>query len=341
MKRSLTPALALTLAACGSPASTGPTDASVPPTDQGARDAQSSTLDASSDASAATVDAPTEPTNPLGTLNVEMVAENFSFVEGPQWVPADNAFLFTDLAREQIYRVEGSTVTLWAESTSSSNGLGIDAQGRLLRCESGARRVTRQGGGAWTSVASMFDGKPFNSPNDVVVAPSGQIYFTDPTYGLGDAPSDMGFAGVFRVSLDGVVHVEDMRTLSTQQPNGIAASPAGDRLYVTDSARGRVDAYPVQADGSLGASTLVANVEGSDGMAVDTAGNLYVSSTNGIVVLAPDGTPWGTIAIPRQPSNAAFGGADSRTLLVTGQTGYANGTGTIYRVTGLLVPGIL
>lgn len=277
------------------------------------------------------------PVDPLsGTVEVTRVQGGFQFLEGPQWLPARGVLVFSDIPRDRIHQLTPpSTITVFAMPSGRSNGLAVDGVGRVLRAEHGGRRIAREvpGSTGWVPLAERFEGRLLSSPNDLVVASDGTIYFTDPPYGLEGRPRETEFHGVYRIDPSGTLHVEDRGALDTR-PNGIALSPDESRLYVADSQLGRVRVFDVTATGALGAPRLLTDqTPGSDGLAVDVAGNLYVTTTAGIAVLRPDGTRWGTIPIAEQPANCAFGDPDLRTLYVTARTG-------LYRVTGLAIEGI-
>ena len=156
----------------------------------------------------------------------------------------------------------------------------------------------------------------------------GTVYFTDPTYGLGGGTQEIPFQGVFRVTpARDVTLVDD----TFSQPNGIALSPDETKLYVSDSQAGGLFVYDVAPDGSTGPGSMLIDADPSDGMAVDDAGNLYLTTGAGIEVYDDAGVLWGVLAVPEQPANCAFGGTDRRTLFITARTG-------LYRVE-LAVPG--
>jgi gluconolactonase len=271
-----------------------------------------------------------------GMGQVQLLASGFGWAEGPLWDADDQSLVFTDIAADQIHRLtDGVLSTEVGPAGTFTNGLDYDAQGSRLECQHATQRVVRRApDGAVTVLAATYQGVPFNSPNDAIAHVSGTIFFTDPTYGslpgLGAAVPLQPHRGVYRVALDTsvVTLVDDALT----QPNGIALAPDHATLYVSDTEGGVVMQYPVTAGGTTGVGSLLANVAAPDGLAVDVDGNLYVTGSAGVVVLQPDGTPWGTIALPATPTNVAFGGVDRRALHVTTPD-------AVYRVV-LGVPGL-
>ena len=287
------------------------------------------------------------------TARVERIAGGFHFTEGPVW--RGDHLLFSDIPHSRIVRwqerPEGPEVrTFRVEHASLAdpgdmghcNGMTLDADDRLIVCGQGARRVTRtEADGRVTVLADRYDGKRLNSPNDVVVHASGDIYFTDPPHGLRsrDEGNELPFQGVYRIAADGRLHllVDDMT-----HTNGLAFSPDQRVLYIGDDVRGHVRAFDVRADGSLNDGRVFAATplpetldpdEGPpDGMKVDRAGHLYVTSIGGVWVFDPSGKPLGVIAVPEQPSNVAWGDQDWRTLFITART-------SLYRIR-LAAPGL-
>jgi gluconolactonase len=256
-----------------------------------------------------------DPLAGIGT--VELVQGGFQFTEGPQWRDARGDLLFTDIPANTIYRiVQGQAATVHRSPSDNANGLALDGNGAVIAAEHGSRSVTRDG----APIASMFEGKRLNSPNDVVVGSDGTIYFTDPPYGLGSTPSELGFMGVFRIAPDGALTAE-VRGPLTSRPNGIALSRDDGDLFVADTADGNVYQYLLQLGGAVGPRRVFAATAGSpDGLAIDVAGNVFVATSAGIEVFAPDGKRWGAITVPMQPSNCAFGDVDHRTLYITART---------------------
>lgn len=246
-------------------------------------------------------------------------AQAAKFLEGPQWRKTEGDWLFSNIDGNVIYRyVPGGQVTPFLTPSGKSNGLALEANGTILAAEHEGRRISRITGTTATPVATLFEGKQLSSPNDVIVAGDGTIYFTDPPYGLpGGTQPALDFNGVFRVAPGGALTAE-YRGAAATRPNGIAISPDGKTVYVAFTHNGEVLGFPVMAGGALGTPVRAAmTAGGADGMAVDAAGNLFVTSTLGIEVFKPDGTKWGAITVPTKPTNCAFGGADGKTLMIT------------------------
>jgi gluconolactonase len=281
------------------------------------------TLPVATEAASTTAVGPVDPL--AGRGEVELIDEGYQFTEGPQWMPDDGVLLFTDYSGT-IYRLAADDeITVFRRPSDGANGLALDLEGRLLAAERDTRRVTRtESDGTVTPIAERFEGARLNEPNDIAVRSDGTIYFTDPLYG--DQPSELNFYGVFRIAPDGGVTAERRGSI-LEAPNGIALSPDETLLYVANWAGDEVWMFDVAADGSLSeAQTFVDTGDGPDGIAADNAGNLFVTTANGIEVFAPDGASWGVIPVPRTPANCAFGGADARTLYITAGEG-------LYRVT--------
>jgi gluconolactonase len=282
---------------------------------------------------------------------IEKVAGGFKFLEGPVWVQPGLLF-FSDIPAGVIYKwAPGAEPSIYLgprefigkdEAISAepgTNGLTLDKQGRLTICDQGNRRIVRiDGSRGLTVLADRYQGKRFNSPNDLVYKSDGSLYFTDPPYGLTkedqDPRKEQLYNGVYRV-MGGKVRlvIKDMT-----RPNGIAFSPDERFLYVDNSEPRKVYLrFPVKPDGSLGARTVFCDMssaqgEGSpDGMKVDRKGNVYGTGPGGIWIISPRGKHLGTIHLPETAANCAWGGSDARTLYITATTG-------LYRIR-LKVPG--
>ena len=281
---------------------------------------------------------------------LEIVAEGFDWSEGPVWVPADGGFLlFSDIPPNTIYRWDarsgkseylkpsGYTGTAPRGGEVGSNGLALDRAGHLLLCQHGDRRVARLDATGddpqprYATLADRHDGLRFSSPNDLTVHSSGAVYFTDPPYGLDGYQEDVSkipgkeipYQGVYRIAPDGKV---TLLTKELERPNGIAFSPDEKTLYVANSHPQRpvIMAYPVVADGAIGAGRVLFDASPwigqrkglPDGMAVDEHGNLFATGPGGVLVISPEGKHLGTLLTTQATSNCTFG-EDGRTLFIT------------------------
>jgi gluconolactonase len=272
---------------------------------------------------------------------IEKIADDLEWSEGPLWDARTKTLLFSDIPRNVVMQwhadkgvsrfLERSGYTGAAPFTGrepGSNGLTFDLQGRLTLCQHGDRRVSRrEADGTMVPLATAYEGKKLNSPNDLVFDAQGALYFTDPPYGLPgtfkDPAKELGFQGVFRVAKDGRI------TLLTQEleaPNGLAFAPDYKTLYVANSQSEAPlwKAFPVKPDGTLGPSRLFYDAaklrkdgDGNpDGMKLDAHGNVFATGPGGVLVLAPDGTLLGRILTGVPTANVAFG-EDGSTLFIT------------------------
>ncbi|MBM3140579.1 MAG: SMP-30/gluconolactonase/LRE family protein [Chloroflexi bacterium] len=266
----------------------------------------------------------------------------FQFTEGPIWIAADGALLFSDIPGNRIHRWRpgASAAEVYREPSGYSNGLTLDREGRVVACEHGGRRVSRapyratSPDGAAADVVTSHDGKRLNSPNDLVVHSSGAIYFTDPTYGLprpgatrvmGDpnAKQELDFQGVYRLAPNGALA---LLVRDFTQPNGLAFSPDESALYVGDSQDRIIRRYLVAADGSLSGGDLFVDMRrderrgAPDGMKVDEDGRLWTTGAGGVWVVAPDGKRLGVFETEEHAANLTFGGARFSTLFLTATT---------------------
>ena len=263
------------------------------------------------------------PTNPLeGIGPVQLVGSGFGFLEGPVYQSSDSTLLFSDIPADTIFSLlaDGSIVPFL--ENQPTNGLAFDPQNRLLIATQSGRSLSRlEESGAITVLAERFEGALFNAPNDLAVHANGDVYFTDPPFGLDPALSEVGCSGIYHLTVDGSLFQFDCNTIATR-PNGIALSPDQDLLYVSFFISGEILTWEIAADGSVGEMGTFATTAGTaDGMAIDADGNVFVTSAAGVEVFAPDGTLWGVIDIPEQATNCTFGGPDNNTLFVTGATG--------------------
>ena len=260
---------------------------------------------------------------------LETVATGFGFTEGPVW-DASGFLYVSDEELNKIFRVYPDGRKEELLSLGDPDGNTFDRQLRLLDCASVLRAIIRVSPeGKYNVVADRYEGKRFNSPNDVVLGPDGAIYFTDPTLDLPKGePQEIPFQGVYRVNEKGEVR---LLTKDLSQPNGLAFSPDGKHLYVDDTARRNIQVFDFTSDATLANGRIFGEEPGGkgegvpDGMKVDEAGNLFVTGPKGIWVWDPQGHRLGTIVLPEQPANLAWGDSDYRTLYVTA-------THSIYRL---------
>lgn len=258
------------------------------------------------------------------TGQLEKVSSGMGFTEGPVWDEAGFVYV-SDEVFNKILRVYPDGHKEELISLGDPDGNTYDAQHRLIDCASVLRAILRiQPNGAYTVLADRFQGKRFNSPNDVVLGPDGAIYFTDPTSDLPkDQKQELDFQGVFRLDSHGEVR---LLTKDLTEPNGLAFSPDGKRLYVDDSAQRNIRVYDFLPNGTLANGRIFGEEPGvkgegvPDGMRVDRAGNLYVTGPKGIWVWNAAGQHLGTIVVPEQPANLAWGDPDSKTLYITATT---------------------
>jgi gluconolactonase len=253
----------------------------------------------------------------VGDAPWEVVAADFGFTEGPLWHP-DGYLLFSDIPNSRIQRWRHGGLDVYREPSGQSNGLTLDLAMRLIACEHENRRVSREGGGQVEALATHFEGKRLNSPNDVVVRSDGRIFFTDPPYGITEDQRELPYNGVFSISPGG-----DLSLLLTDfdRPNGLAFSPDERTLYIADTARHHVRAFDAAPDGTLSHGRLFAETRGDgrpDGMKVDRDGRLFVCATT-VQVFAADGRPLGVIDCPQMPANCAWG-EDGSTFFITART---------------------
>lgn len=272
---------------------------------------------------------------------LERIAEGFTWVEGPVWDKQGEYLLFSDIPANTVMKWkvdEGVSVFLKDSGYSGltpftgkepgSNGLVLDANGQLVLCRHGDRQIGRlEGDGRITPLADRYGGYRINSPNDLVFKSNGDLYFTDPPFGLPkafDDPDKAPVQGVYRLAPDGTL----TRLLTDiKAPNGIAFSPDERTLYVSDvdPARAAWLAYDVQADGTVGNGRIFFDATrwrkdpffGPDGFKVDRSGNIFGARPGGLSVIAPDGTLLGTIEIDQPVSNVAWG-EEGSTLFITG-----------------------
>lgn len=272
---------------------------------------------------------------------IEKLASGFEWSEGPVWDRRGEALYFSDVPNNVVFKWQpgiGTREFLFPsgyanpekkDGKQGSNGLGLDSQGRLILCQHGDRQVARlDKNGRITTLAQYYNLRRFNSPNDLAIKSNGDIYFTDPPYGLSklndDPAKELKFNGVYRLTPKGeaILLVSDLTF-----PNGIAFSPDEKILYVavSDPKRAVVMAYDVQKDGAASngrvffdATSMVSAKKGlPDGLKVDREGNVWTTGPGGVLVLSPQGKHLGTINTGEATANCAWGGKDGSVLYIT------------------------
>ena len=248
------------------------------------------------------------------------IASDFGFTEGPVWDPSGFIYV-SDEEINKIFRVypDGHKEDLIALGDPDGNT--FDAQGRLIDCASVLRAIIRiTPDGKYTILADHYQGMKFNSPNDVVIGPDGAIYFTDPTLDLPQGQKqETPFQGVYRLDEKGNLQ---LLTKDLTQPNGLAFSPDGTKLYIDDSDQRNIRVYDF-ANGAISNGRVFGDEHGEkhegvpDGMKMDQAGNMFVTGPKGIWVWDPAGHHIGTIEMPEQPANLTWGERDYQTLFIT------------------------
>ena len=252
------------------------------------------------------------------------VATGFGFTEGPVWDSEGFVFV-SDEVMNKIFRVYADGRKEELISLGDPDGNTYDHQQRLIDCASVLRaiiRIDRQG--KYEILADRFEGKRFNSPNDVVIGPDGAIYFTDPTLDLPEGQKqELPYEGVYRLDPSGKV---TLLTKEMSQPNGLAFSPDSKHAYVDDSDRRNILVFDFTSEQSFANGRVFGEEPGGkgdgvpDGMKVDRAGNLYVTGPKGVWVWDSAGHHLGTIVLPEQPANLAWGDPDYQTLYITATT---------------------
>ncbi len=272
----------------------------------------------------------------ISTARLEKLYEGCRWAEGPAYFPAGRYLIWSDIPNDRMLRYDEASgaVSVFRHPAGYSNGNTVDRQGRLISCEHGNRRVSRtEHDGSITVIASYFQGKRLNSPNDAVVKSDGSIWFTDPAYGIDSdyeghkAESEIGACHVYRVD----PHSGDIRVVADDfvRPNGIAFSPDERRLYVADTGATHVKDGPrhirvfdVSDDGRLSGGKVFATSTAGlfDGMRLDEAGRIWTSAGDGVHCYESDGTLLGKILVPEAVANVVFGGVKRNRLYICGTT---------------------
>ncbi len=256
---------------------------------------------------------------------LSQLTTGYQFTEGPVYL-VDGTLLFSDIPANRIYT---GTKDVFRDPSNKSNGLTLDREGRLIAAEHESRRVTRtEKDGSITVLAESFEGKKFNSPNDVVVRSDGMIFFTDPPYGLegGMANSELGYSGVY--ALDPESKKVNLIGKNFNRPNGLCLSPDEKTLYVADTegdhapaeVKGDIWAFDADGKGSYGGGKLFCQLPYPDGIKADSEGNIWATCQAGVQVFSLEGALLETVEVPEGPANCGFGGEDGKTLYITART---------------------
>jgi len=265
---------------------------------------------------------------------LEVLESGLQFLEGPVWHPVEQHLRFSDILGNSTYEWTAARgLTLYRANSHMANGNTYDRQGRLLSCHHGSSRVTRMEAGEMRILASHYQGRQLNSPNDIVVKSDGSIYFTDPPYGR---EAKVGIPRERELEHNGVYRLQpdsgelSLLTTALNRPNGLCFSGDESLLYVNDSPEYTITVFRVVADGSLQDARLFARTEGDepgvpDGMKVDSVGNLYCCAQGGLHVFRADGRLLGRLLLPMHITNFTWGDADMRSIYITGIS-------TLYRV---------
>lgn len=270
-----------------------------------------------------------------GNVRLDQLYAGCRWAEGPAWFGGGRYLVWSDIPnnRQLRYDETDGSISEFRAPSNNSNGNTVDRQGRQVTCEHGMRRVTRtEHDGTITVVADRFEGKRFNSPNDVVVRSDGSIWFTDPTYGIDSdyeghkAESEIGRSNVYRV--DGATGAVTAVITDMIKPNGLAFSRDESQLYVADTGRTHGAQYPAHIrvfdikDGKAGASRVFADCTAGlfDGFRLDIDGRIWSSAEDGVHCYDPDGTLIGKILVPEAVANVCFGGVKRNRLYICATT---------------------
>ncbi|MCI0602911.1 SMP-30/gluconolactonase/LRE family protein [bacterium] len=273
---------------------------------------------------------------------LEKIADGFSWLEGPVWNRAERFLLFSNVPDNEVLKwKQGEAVSVFLKPSGytgketfegkepGSNGLSFDSQGRLVFCQHGDRKISRlEKTGSSTTVVDHYNGKRLNSPNDVIFKSNGDMYFTDPPFGLpksfDDPNKELEFQGVYKYSKNGIL---TLLTGELKGPNGIAFSPDEKQLYVSDYTGAAWFVFDVRQDGSVFNKRLLLDANGQkkngpggpDGMKVDQRGNIFAAGPGGLYIIAPGGRILGRFDFGVPIGNCAWG-EDGSTLFIAANT---------------------
>jgi gluconolactonase len=257
-------------------------------------------------------------------VTTEQVGKNFTFTQGPAW-SKEGYLIFSDPVEDKIWKwAPGGEAAVFRQQANGPSGNAFDSQGRLCTCETHARRVTRtEKDGRIEVLAEQWEGKKLNAPADLAISKSDHVYFTDPAFGEQSDHRELDFYGVYHLPPKGPLKLV---AKTAGRPNGIALSPNGRLLYVTNADERNLRAYDLDRNGDdANERVLVAKTDGiPGGLRVSDKGDLYVTVPNGIAIYSPEGKPIHTILMHERPSNCAFD-PSGRELFVTAR-------GSLYRI---------
>jgi gluconolactonase len=252
-------------------------------------------------------------------LRIDRIAIGMRFTEAPVWSP-EGRLLYADVPTNTIWQWKGGEKPSLVEKDSNgAGGLAYDIQGRLYVCEWHGRRVVRIDKKARHEIlAEKWEGKRLNSPNDLAIRKDGNLWFTDPAYGSGVDARELDFYGVFHINPRGEL---DVIAKWKTRPNGIAVSPTGHLLYVTNSDERKLYAFDIDKNGvAANPRVVISNIEGvPGGVRLDEKGNLYIAARH-ILIYSPTGKLIRRIELPSPASNCAFGEGDLESLFVTAKS---------------------
>jgi gluconolactonase len=255
----------------------------------------------------------------FANIRIDRVATGYAFAEGPAWSPL-GFLIFSDIPNNKLMQfMPGEPASVFRENSSGATGNRFDGQGRLYSDKSHSRLVTRTDKkGKLEILADHWQGKRLNAPNDLAIRKEGDVYFTDPAFGNQQDTRELDFFGVYHISRKGELEVV---AKPKGRPNGIALSPDGRTLYVSNSDERNVRVYDLdKSGGASNERTLISGIEGvPDGICIDQKGDLYVAA-NQIQVYSPEGKLLGMIQTEETPSNCSFGDPDLGSIYITART---------------------
>lgn len=254
---------------------------------------------------------------------IEKLAEGFNFTEGPVWM--DGKLLFSDIPENKVYQwTEEKGTEVFLEPSGNSNGLSLDSEGNLLLAQHGKRRVARIVDGVETAIADTFEVKKLNSPNDITIHSDGSIYFTDPPYGIEEDEEELGFYGIYKLTLEGDITLLDKSLI---RPNGLAFSLDEKHLYVADSQERKIYVWNVDDKGNIYGKKLFIDMKSdkrgaADGMKMGNDGLLYATGPGGIWIIDDQGNAVATVDVPGQTTNCNWGPEGEILYITSGNAVY-------------------